>query len=303
MYSMMELKDLRLFAEVVRCGGFSEAARANAVSQSAVSKAVKQVETDAGFVLLQRGRRAPNRLTDAGQIVHRRALRLLGERADLAAELDELRGLRRGVLRLGLPRVGAGVLFAPVFAEYRRRHPEIELVLLEQGSERLEQALLAGEVDLAALLPRPRADVVSQLVASEPLVAVLPTSHRLAARTSVTMHDLRETPFILFDNDFALHRIITDAARDAGITPQVSAITTQSEFMIELVAGGVGVAFLPQRIVVDRHRPDVAAVPLASPALDWQVHVAWRRGSVLPPAAEAWLELVRARLGASAPGR
>src|SRR5690349_14851255 len=111
----MELRTLRAFVEVVRQGGFSQAAKTVHATQSTVSKAVKQLEDEIGMPLLDRiGHRT--RLTTAGEIVYPRAVRLLAERDDLIAELEELRGLKRGCLRLGLPPVGSSTLFAPLFA-------------------------------------------------------------------------------------------------------------------------------------------------------------------------------------------
>ena len=99
----MEIRTLRAFVEVVRQGGFSQAAKVVFATQSTVSKAVKQLEDEIGVLLLDRvGHRST--LTAAGEIVYRRALRILAERDDLMSELDEVRGLKRGLLRLGLPR-------------------------------------------------------------------------------------------------------------------------------------------------------------------------------------------------------
>src|ERR1700730_233586 len=108
----MELRTLRVFVEVVRQGGFSQAAKTVFATQSTVSKAVKQLEDEIGFRLLDRiGHRS--KLTSAGEVVYRRALRLLAERDDLMAEIEELRGLKRGILRLGLPAMASNILFAP----------------------------------------------------------------------------------------------------------------------------------------------------------------------------------------------
>src|SRR5512135_442533 len=138
----MELKNLKTFVEVVRQGGFSQAAKEVFATQSTVSKAVKHLEDEIGLPLLDRlGHKS--RLTAAGEIVYRRAIRLLAERDDLTAELEELRGLRRGVLRLGLPPIGSSTLFAPLFAFYRQQFPEVEIRLVEHGSDQLGELLQA----------------------------------------------------------------------------------------------------------------------------------------------------------------
>jgi len=151
MEGSVELRNLRAFVEVVRLGSFTEAAKIVFATQSTVSKSVKQLEDELGVRLLDRvGPRSS--LTSAGEIVYSRALQMLAVRDDLVAELDDLRGLKRGQLRVGLPPVGSDVLFAPMFAAFRRSYPGIDIQLIEGGSRRLEEVLRAGEVEIAALL-------------------------------------------------------------------------------------------------------------------------------------------------------
>ncbi len=290
----MELKALRAFVEVVRQGGFSNAARTVFATQSTVSKAVKQLEEELGTPLLDRiGHRSV--LTAAGDVVYRRGLALLADRDHLLAEVAEVRGLQRGTLRLGVPPVGSSLLFAPLFAAYRLRYPGIEVRLVEHGSDQLESILRAGDIDLAgALLPTP-ADLDSLLLRREPLCAVLPVNHPLARRKTLTLVELRTTPFILFETGFSLHRILLEASRRAGFEPDVVARSTQIDFMIELVAAALGVAFLPRVIAQERARsePGVNAVLLREPGTEWAMAMMWRRGALLSSAANAMLDLVR----------
>src|SRR5208283_6122035 len=98
----MELRTLRAFVEVVRQGGFSQAAETIFATQSTVSKAVRRLEGELGVPLLNRiGHRST--LTAAGEVVYRQAVGMLAQRDSLIAELGDLRGLRKGTLRLGLP--------------------------------------------------------------------------------------------------------------------------------------------------------------------------------------------------------
>jgi len=288
----MELRTLRAFVEVVRQGGFSQAAKVVFATQSTVSKAVKQLEEEVGVPLLDRiGHRST--LTDAGEVVYRRAVKMLAQRDDLLAELDDLRGLRRGTLRLGLPPVGSSTLFAPLFAIYRQRHPRVDIRLTEHGSDRLEELLRAGEIDLAASLLPISEDFEWQEVRREPLVALIPLDHALARLTSVTLADLKDLPFVLFESGFALNRIILGACVRHGFEPQVAARSSQIDFLVELAATGLGVAFLPRMIAEQRPHPAVRYVQLAEPQTDWTIAMVWRRGAYLSHAARIWLGLVR----------
>ncbi|RLL63635.1 LysR family transcriptional regulator [Paenirhodobacter hankyongi] len=288
----MEFRPLRMFVEVVRQGGFSQAAREVNATQSTISKAVKQLEDEIGVPLLDRiGHRSV--LTTAGEIVYRRGVRLLADRDDLLAELDDLRGLGRGVLRLGLPPIGSSTLFAPLFATYRQRYPGVEVQLTEHGSDRLEESLRAGEIDFAGALLPTSEDFEVQLVRREPLVALLPPGHPLARRRRIALAELRETPFIMFESGFALHRVILDACRRAELEPKVVAVSSQIDFMVKLVAAGMGTTFLPRMIAQQRAGKAVRCVPLSEPGTDWVMAMVWRRGAYLSAAAQAWLDLVR----------
>ncbi|MFA5119592.1 LysR family transcriptional regulator [Zavarzinia sp.] len=288
----MQLRTLRAFVEVVRQGGFSQAAKIVFATQPTVSKAVKQLEDELGVVLLDRAGHRPV-LTAAGEIVYRRALTLLTERDDMLREIDDLRGLRRGELRLGLPPLGSSVLFAPLFASFRQRYPGVAIRLVEHGSKRLEELLMAGEVELIATLLPLRPDFDWQPARREPLYALIPPGHALNGAARVTLAQLRETPFILFEGGFALNAVIIGACQRSGFTPVEAARSGQIDFIAALVAAGLGVAFLPRMIAEQQKRPGIHLAALDEPDTDWDMALAWRRGGYLSHAARAWLALAK----------
>lgn len=291
----MELRHLRAFVEVARLGGFSRAARVLFSTQSTVSKAVGQLEAELGEALLER-RPTGARLTEAGELVYARAKTMLAEGEHMLAELANLRGLISGTLRLGLPIFGSARLFAPLFAEFRRRHPGVEIELLEQGSARLEEAVLAGEVELAMSL-QPIAEAFDwQPVRDEPMVALLWADHPLAGRTTIKLAELADMPLILFEQGFALNARIETACRARGFSPHPAARSSQVDFIIALVAAGLGVALLPRLLTEGRNLSPLATALLDETDLRWRAALVWRKGAKLSPAARAWLALAREKL-------
>jgi DNA-binding transcriptional LysR family regulator len=287
----MELRTLRAFVEVVRQGGFSPAAKTIGATQSTVSKAVKHLEDELGVPLIDR---RSNRPTVPGDVVYRRALRMLAERDDLIAELDDVAGLKRGVLRLGIPLLIGSTLYAPAFTLYRRRYPGIDIRVTEYGGgQQGRQIILEGKTDLAAaLLPVP-ADFEWQEIAADPLMALLPARHPLARKKAVDLASLRDFPFILFEPSFALYRVILDACQRHGFQPTIVAQSNQADFMAELVASGLGVAFLPRRIAALLRHPGLRPVLLDEAETHWRAAMIWRRGGYLSPAAKAWLDIMQ----------
>ena len=281
----MELRSLKALVAVVREGGFSRAAKKLHLTQSTVSKAVKQLEDELGVKLLDRGSQ-PNPLTEEGRRVYAKAVAMLAEGEALETELRELRGLKTGTLRLGLPAIGSSIVFARRFAEYRRRFPGVEIQLVEGGSKDLEAMVLAGELDLAASLLPVSKEFAWQEVRREPIEVLLPAGHRLAKRREVTLKALANEPFILYPPGFALHRMVLDACKRSGFEPKVVAESSQVDFVMELVASKMGIAFVPRMIA--RQRPDIKCVALTEPALFWNLALIWRRGGYLSEAAKAW---------------
>ncbi|AHI24972.1 LysR family transcriptional regulator [Komagataeibacter xylinus] len=288
----MDINTLRLFIAVVREGGFSQAAKAVLSTQSTVSKAVKRLEDELDLVLIDRA--APGiTLTDAGDVVLRRAQTILAERDDLLVELRELRGLKHGELRLGLPPIGSDTLFAPTFVAFRDRYPGIRIQLIERGCQDLMDLLRAGEIDLAGLL-LPFPDEFSwQDVCVEPVVAVVAAAHPLTAHRSVSIAAFADSPFLLFETGFSLNQIVLAACRRSGFTPKVTARSTQVEFLFDLIAAGLGIGFLPRMMVETRQHDGIRAIALDDPDMLWHMTLAWRRGGYLSGAAKEWLRLMR----------
>ncbi|MCL7997772.1 LysR family transcriptional regulator [Brucella sp. 21LCYQ03] len=291
----MNLRGFQAFVEVVRQGGFSAAARTINATQSTVSKTVRQLEDELGLILLDR-EVTPPRLTSAGEIVYRRALAMLTEKDDMLSELGELRGLKRGLLRLGLPPIGSSVLFAPIFAAFTRLYPDIDIQLVEHGSKRLEELLLAGDVELAASLLPVEESFEWQAVRCEPVVALLPADHSFTDDGGIALADIVSLPFILFESGFALNHIILDACHQRGFTPNIAVRSSQIDFIVELVAANMGIGFLPKMIAEQRKHPGVRIHQIRNVQLDWDMALVWRKGAFLSHAARAWLTLCKSEI-------
>ncbi|MBM1192914.1 LysR family transcriptional regulator [Pseudomonas weihenstephanensis] len=291
----MEFKQLRTFVEVARLGGFTQAAHTLHISQSAVSKQVAQLEQSLGTPVFDRlGSHV--RLTAAGNVVLQRAEGMLRLQKELLSELDDLSHLTRGELRLGLPLLGSDALFAGLFAEYRRRYPNIQVQLLEGGSLVVEQAVLSGELEIGGSLTPNNPAFAYQPFCDEPLDALLPIDHPLAEDGSVRLEQLAETPFLLYQRSFVLNDRLLQACQQMGFTPKEGGRSGQSDFLVALVAAGQGVVLLPSVVARGLVRPGVVRLKLIAPDdLRWDIAFIWREGAYLSRAAHAWQELLRER--------
>lgn len=253
---MLDVRRLRVLSEVANRGSFSAAADALALTQSAVSQQISALEREVGLPLVVRGTR-PVELTDAGYALTRHAAGIFARLDGAEQELGEIVGRRRGRLRFGTFPTALATLVPPAFAEFRRRHPEVTLTVVDDHLQRLVPRLEAGELDLALIYDHDAlADVAARDLVRVPLLedvfaAVLPAGHRLTRRrTMLELSDLRAEPWIGGAPTSAWYRIVRHACQLAGFSPRADFASDDHVAVQALVAAGLGVSVIPGLSVV-----------------------------------------------------
>lgn len=285
----MELRQLRYLDAVARHRSFTQAALDLHIAQSALSQQVARLERELGVELLRRTTRRVD-VTEAGELVLERARRALAEVDGVGADLDALRGLVRGTLRLGgVPPVGP-VHPAALIADFSRAHPGVAITVREDVAYNLLDQLREGALDLVMALvdPGPIDGVEGVRLLDDELVLVAPLDHPLARSKRVPVERLAGATLVAYGPESAL--------RDAllALVPggRVVAEANELETLRELTARGLGVTLLP-RTVVAAHGERLAIRPL-SPRHTLPFSLVWRAAERPTPAAQAFREHVLA---------
>src|SRR5213079_1218584 len=197
---MLDVKRMRILKEVADRGSFSAAAEALSYTQSAISQQIAALEREAGAQLVERSARGV-RLTDAGAALVSHADAILARLDAAERELEAIAGLRGGHLRLvAFPSAGAS-LMPLVVAEFRRRHPGVDLTLEPAEPAEAMDALRSGRCDVALSLEasfEPFADdaIAKTALLDDPMFLVLPGDHPLAHKPNLRLEDLGDEAFI-----------------------------------------------------------------------------------------------------------
>lgn len=288
----MDLRQLRYVAAVADAESFTQAAAAEFVVQSALSRQIRKLEQELGVRLFDRTTRSVS-ITAEGRALLPVVRQILAGVDELGDEAAAARGLLRGRVTVGLMEVPPEVLdIAAIIEQFHGRHPGIHVGLRSGGSDVLLQAVRNRELDLAliGLSERPdddRLHCVSLL--TEELVAVLPARHRLARNSQVDREELAEFAFIDFPPGYGL-RHETDSGF-AEVNRRVVFEVTRVEQVVQFVARGLGVALLPESVARSRAKTaELALVPIGD--------VEFRRRVMLvspadPPGSSACQALVR----------
>ena len=289
----MEFKQIRTFVALAECLHFGHAAEQLGIAQPHVSRRIKQLEDDLGVALVARNRRNV-KLTGAGRVFLAEARRMLAD-AELAREHTREGALgRRGHLDLSLiASAMLGVLPTILYA-FRNRYPDVHVAVRELDSAVQFEALAAETTDIAFVHPPLRtAPAFSQIVVErDPLVAVLPVSHRLAGAKLIALADLADDPWIMFPRDAsnAIYDRIMATCERAGFAPKVVQEAGPVPTRLGLVASGFGIHLVHKAWEIMRY-PGIVYVPIHPTATI--AHACYWRKADPNPILKTFLEVVR----------
>ncbi|WP_051833181.1 LysR family transcriptional regulator [Streptomyces katrae] len=299
----MELGQLRYFVAVVEEGGFTRAGARLHVSQPGVSAQIGQLERELGLRLLDRsGRRVTP--TEAGEAVLSYARAALAAVEGIRRTADEVRGLLRGRVSIGLIPGAAGAVMGGsdvvgVLGDFHDAHPQVEIALAEDTSERMLAALRQGGLDLAVvgLGGEPPAGISVQVVIDEPLVAAVRSDDPLVRDSTdggIPLAALRGRAVISLPRGTGLRGVLERACAEAGFAPRVDFEAAAPGVLVRLAARGLGVAVVPAGAESGASR-GLVALRITEPALHGRVALAWPADGPSGPAARKLLEQLRTR--------
>ena len=263
----LNLHHLRVFAAVAEQGSFSRAAAALRLSQPAVSKTVQQLEREVGLALFDRSGRSP-RLTDAGAALFARAREIFGVERVAEEELGALRGLERGVLRVGASTTVATYFLPPLLAQFHKHYPAVTLRVLSANTRAVARRLLEGRLDIALVEgPVSHARISVTPWRDDELVVIAPATHRLVRKKRVTGADLADESFILREPGSGTRVVAESALAEHGVHPQATMQLGSTEAIKQAVAAGLGIAVVSRAAAADQLALGyIAVVPLRSAA-------------------------------------
>ncbi len=252
----MDLPQLEMFLAVAEEGSFTRAGERLHVSQSAVSRQIGLLERELGGRLFHRDGRQPS-LTHAGELLAATASSLSRQLADVAGQISDVHGLRRGRLRLAGGMSVCMYILPRMLKRYRTLHPDVDLRVTSGTSEAILRKLRSHEVDLALLtLPVLEKDLEVVPVLKEEMVVVTAPGHSLVARPTVDPRELGRYPLILYERGSRTREAVENFLREEKVSFEVAMETENAEIIKAMVANGNGITVLSHATVAAdlRHR-------------------------------------------------
>lgn len=274
----MTLTELRYIVALARERHFGRAAEKCFVAQPTLSVAVKKLEDELGVILFERGQSEIS-VTPAGEPIVRQAERVLAEAARVKELADTAGDPLAGPLRLGAIHTIGPYLLPRLVPILRARAPKMPLMLQENFTHKLVEALKGNELDVAVLaLPLAEPGLVAQPVYDEAFRVLMPVGHPWAKLRRIEAGRLLEEPLLMLGRGNCFRDQVLDLCSRAGAGgPQVIEGSSLETIRL-MVASGVGIAAMPASAVdaIAADDPLLRVRPFAEPQPSRRVGLVWR---------------------------
>ena len=245
---MNTLKMVQVFLTSIDSGSFTRAGEILGYTQSNLTQMMRSFEDELGIPLLIKTKKGVEPTGEAKQLLPvMRAMIAQEER--FFQEADEIRGIHRGMIRIGSYVSTSSTWLPQVIGYYQSAYPDVEFNIVESGQEEMLRGLVNGSLDLA-LMSAPENESVDFIpVLDDPMVVVFPPDHALSAYDYVPLGKLQDYPLIMtyreYDTD--ANRILLDAGLDASVKYR----SADDFAVLSMVQHGLGISILPE-LTLDR---------------------------------------------------
>ena len=269
----MDIRQLEYFTELAKTKNFRKASENLHLSQPALSKSIRLLEEELNTVLIARTNKSFE-LTDTGEALLRKAVFLLQQFHDIYKTIEDVRLSNQGEIKIGIPNILGFLCYFELICEFQKKYPGIKIAVSGEGTKDINAALRAERLDLglgmlSENVPIPKDLQVIPLTHDYGVMAVN-TSKSYAELDSISIKDVKDENFVLVNEQYLLYDDIMRLCMQAGFTPNVTAKSSQWDFLLKMVESNFGVSILPRPLVEKNPLPHLKALTIKE-GFNWDI--------------------------------
>lgn len=286
----MELHEIRYFLALCETLNFTKAAEACHVSQPALTRAIRKMEEELGGLLFSRERNNTH-MTELGRMIRPHLEEVIVQTGQARKAASRFLTLENANLSLGVMCTIAPTLFVSFLSRFRADNPGIEVSLVETVPSRLCELLASGELEVAIMAcPDGFAAPLEALdLYSEPFVIACSVGHRFAAKKKIMMAEL-DGEFYLRRINCEFYDVLATLCHEQGVNLVRSYRSEREDWILTMVAAGLGVCFLPEHSAVF---PGIVGCQVVSPSVERAVCLVTVAGRRQSPPLRAFVRAAR----------
>lgn len=259
----MEITKLQYFLTLVSCGSFSKAAEKLYISQSALSKSIKGLESALNVTLVNRSYNGVT-LTDAGRLFLPYAELAVAQYTTMKYEISSFSDSSKNLIKVGTLPLADEYGISNAITDYWVTHPELQISFVERNQQELLTKLDNGTLSLAIL----RTDFIDKEkytytnIISDKFAIACSNKNPLSKKQSVSLSSLKDERFILLEKDSDITRMFYHACKQAGFIPLVPFNQTRHKPLLNAVSKNLGITALPFRLIETASMTNISIIPM-----------------------------------------
>ncbi len=261
----MELRELRYFVQIANDHSYTKAAEHLYVSQPALSKMMKKLESELSiplFVMKSSG----VYLSDYGEMLYDKVVPLLNQFDSLKSFISDVRGLKGGKLRVGVTPMLGTLFFVDVVVNFCNQYPGVELKLSESGSKAVRQQLVEENLDIGICITGDANELLEDTILfQDEMVVCLLRTNPLSAFSSLRFEQLKDECFNMYSSSSTLYTQIFNRCIQAGFEPKINISSSKINMIMQMTAKGKGICILPRPYAIQYLSSGLKLVSLKEP--------------------------------------
>jgi DNA-binding transcriptional LysR family regulator len=288
---MLNFNQFRIFYYAAKHLNFTRAAADLFITQPAVTAQIKAFEEYCGFKVFKKKGRI-NWLTDEGSTLLRYARTIFTLEKDIEGAIEDMRKLKRGVLRIGTTKAYARYFMPWMLSSFHGKYPKIKIELNEGSSLDMALSLLEFKNEVAIVAKTEDIQGIRYIPFSqEEMVLVSAPDHHLAQKEEIFFQELTEEPIIMKDRGSGTRKLVDQLFARNNCAPNILMEVSNSEFIKELVHRGDGVSFLVREsVAAELAEGKLAAIRLKEENFFLDVSICYIENQQLSPPARAFVD-------------
>jgi DNA-binding transcriptional LysR family regulator len=290
---MLNFNQLRIFCQTARYLSCTKAAEKLSITQPAVTAQVKHLEDSCNLKLFKKkGRRIF--LTDEGKTLYDYAAKVFEYEKEIESVIEEMKELKRGVLRLGTTKAYARYFMPFLITSFRDAYPHIKIHLDEGSSLDMIRSLVDLKNQVALISKaEDNPDIRFIPFSHEELVLITAPDHRLTRRKSLLVRELGKEPIIMKERGSGTRKLVNELFANKNLIPNILMETSNTEFIKQLVQRGDGISFVVREAVAaELEEGKLGTVPIRGQKIYLDVSIAYLKNQHLSRPAHAFLDLL-----------
>ena len=286
----MNLKRLSYFCQLAKSGNFTRAANVIGIAQPALSISIRKLEEELGLKLINRAEKN-DLLTSEGKVLFDSATKLLAQAQLVELELQELKDLSRGTVKVGISAMMGSYYLTDAILAFKQQYPDITIQLIDQGTAALEMMLSNGELDIALLRDVHEGSHLRYVgVIQEQMVVGVATSHAFASLSAVSLAQFCSQSLVLFHEGYFLREAVSQYSKTHQLSLDIKMETNLIDLQKTLVKNNIGITTCLPKVLGDQ--PELVAVPFTPPIV-LNLGLAWKKNHYLSIASKVFIDFVK----------